>query len=61
MVLGGFVWAVVLFVLGIAYCLTIVLIPIGLGCFKMASYVLWPFGREIKTSSGTLSTVLNVI
>ncbi len=49
---------------GLGLCLTIVGIPFGLQCFKLANFILWPFGREAvgtAASGGCLLTVLNVI
>lgn len=48
---------------GIVACLFIVTIPFGLASFRIAGFVLWPFGREVIAvgrPSG-LSTVGNVI
>lgn len=49
---------------GIILCLTIVGIPFGLQCFKLAIVALAPFGIHIKDTSsntGCLSTLMNVI
>ncbi len=49
---------------GIVLCLTIVGIPFGIQCFKLAGGVLAPFGREVREKEppgGCLSIVLNVI
>lgn len=49
---------------GLALCLTIVGLPWGLQCFKLAIAVLVPFGkRVVNTSSanGCLSTLANII
>lgn len=64
LIFGGFLSALGYVVGGFALCLTIVGIPFGLQCFKLASFILWPFGREaVSTSSsgGCLATLLNVI
>lgn len=48
---------------GIVACLFIVTIPFGLASFRIAGFVLWPFGREVIAvgrPSGS-STVGNVI
>ncbi|NKE08373.1 MULTISPECIES: YccF domain-containing protein [Kocuria] len=48
---------------GIVACIFIVTIPFGLASFRIAGFVLWPFGREVIAvgrPSG-LSTVGNVI
>jgi uncharacterized membrane protein YccF (DUF307 family) len=61
---GGLFSAISYIVGGFALCLTIVGIPFGLQCFKIASFVLWPFGREaVSTASGgrCLTTLLNIL
>jgi uncharacterized membrane protein YccF (DUF307 family) len=43
-------WAAVIWgVLGILCCITVIGIPLGLQCFKIAGFVIWPFGKEIDT------------
>lgn len=37
---------------GILACILIVTIPAGVACFRIASYVLWPFGKEVKDQPG---------
>lgn len=48
---------------GIVACLLIVTIPFGLAAFRIAGFVLWPFGREVveTSNSGGLSVLGNVI
>lgn len=51
---------------GVLLCLTIVGIPFGLQCFKIAGLALWPFGKELGPppgleTSSTLLLVFNVI
>lgn len=61
---GGLYSAFFYMIGGFALCLTIVGIPFGLQCFKLASFVLWPFGREAvgtSSSGGCLSLALNMI
>jgi uncharacterized membrane protein YccF (DUF307 family) len=42
--------------------LTIIGIPFGLQCFKIAIFVLWPFGRDVEIGQfGTLGLLGNVI
>ena len=63
--LFGGLWSALGYVFGgCMLCLTIVGIPFGLQCFKVAGVVLWPFGKEIVSSSnnmGCLTVVLNLI
>ena len=64
LVFGGFLSALSYAIGGFALCLTVVGIPFGLQCFKLASFILWPFGREaVSTSSsgGCLVTLLNIV
>jgi uncharacterized membrane protein YccF (DUF307 family) len=63
-IFGGFINAVIYVFGGLVLCLTIVGIPFGLQCFKIAGLVLWPFGKEVVSSSrdtGCLSLLLNII
>lgn len=64
LVFGGLFSAIGYVAGGVALCCTIVGIPFGLQCFKLAGVVLWPFGREIYSSSsntGCLSLLFNII
>ncbi|MBT8040129.1 MAG: YccF domain-containing protein [Xanthomonadales bacterium] len=64
LVFGGFI-VVIGYVLGaILLCLTIIGIPFGVQCFKLAGLAIAPFGREIREvdpPSGCLAIVMNVI
>lgn len=44
---GGLIGALVWFVAGILWCITIVGIPFGKQHFKLASLALMPFGAEV--------------
>ena len=49
---------------GLALCITIIGIPFGIQAFKLAAFVLWPFGRtvvRIPGEAGVLEVVFNVI
>jgi uncharacterized membrane protein YccF (DUF307 family) len=64
LVFGGFVTALGYVIGGAILCFTIVGIPFGLQCFKLAEFILWPFGREAvstKAGGGCLVTLLNII
>jgi uncharacterized membrane protein YccF (DUF307 family) len=58
--LGNALWFLLCGVwLGVAYlvagllaCLTLIGIPFGIQSFKLAGYVMWPFGRTLHESSG---------
>mgnify|MGYP001766228800 CR=1 FL=1 len=61
---GGFVAAIGYFFGGIILCLTIFGIPFGIQCFKLAGFVLWPFGKKaVSTTSGSgcFAVLANVI
>lgn len=44
---AGFWLAVGYVAAGIVACLLIVTIPFGVASFRIAAYVIWPFGREV--------------
>lgn len=46
---------------GIILCLTVILIPFGLQCFKIAGFRLFPFGKSISPSSNVSSLIFNII
>ena len=56
----GLYTAVMYFFLGIIYCITIIGIPFGKQCFKLASLVIWPFGRVAVKNFGK-HPILNII
>lgn len=45
---GGFAIALQYALGGLLLCLTIVGVPFGLQCFKLAGLALWPLGREVQ-------------
>ena len=64
LVFGGFLSAVGYLLGGIVLCVTIIGIPWGLQCFKLAELVLWPFGRKVisdTSDAGCLAVVFNVV
>jgi len=64
LIFGGFAAALGYIFGGFILCLTIVGIPFGLQCFKLAGLVLWPFGKRIVPTSngmGCLSLFCNII
>ena len=48
---------------GVAMCLLIITIPFGIASFRLAVFVLWPFGRTVlrRPDAGAASTIGNVI
>lgn len=63
-IFGGFIIFFGYVLGGIVLCLTIIGIPLGFQCFKLAGGVLAPFGREVyevDPPGSTLSIILNII
>lgn len=64
-VLGGGILLFVEYVVGgLILCLTIIGIPFGVQCFKLAMLALLPFGRNVNgspASSGLLAVIMNVL
>ncbi len=48
-------------IVGFFWCLTIVGFPIGLQCFKIAQFGLFPFGKDIQINETGTSLLLNLI
>jgi uncharacterized membrane protein YccF (DUF307 family) len=48
LIFGGFALAVEAAAIGIVFCVTIIGIPFGLQCFKIAKLALMPFGATIR-------------
>jgi uncharacterized membrane protein YccF (DUF307 family) len=64
LVLGGFLAALGYFIGGVLLCITIIGIPFGIPCFRLAGAVLTPFGKSViptPRGGGCLSTVLNLL
>jgi uncharacterized membrane protein YccF (DUF307 family) len=63
LVFAGFWMAVGYAVAGIVCCVLIITIPFGIASFRMANYVLWPFGRTVvdHPSAGAWSTIGNIV
>ncbi len=51
-VFGGLVMSIFWFLLGIILCVTIIGIPFGKQCFKMAKLTLAPFGKKVNSNFG---------
>jgi uncharacterized membrane protein YccF (DUF307 family) len=64
-ILGGGIFICLEYMIGgILMCLTVVGIPFGVQCFKLAVLGLLPFGQEIiptKNAAGCLTTIMNVL
>lgn len=61
-VLGGFIPAMLWLLVGLLWSVTIIGIPIGVQCFKMANLQLAPFGRDVAFDGmGLGSLVINIL
>jgi uncharacterized membrane protein YccF (DUF307 family) len=58
---GGFLSGLSWLVAGLLWCLTIVGIPVGMQCFKLAEMSFFPFGKEIRYGGGPGSLILNIL
>ena len=62
LVFGGIIAFFLWFIAGLILCLTVIGIPFGIQCFKIAQFVLWPFGKEIELGHfGAGGLLLNII
>ena len=63
-ILGGFIIAFGYVLGAIVLCITIIGIPFGIQCFKLAGLAVAPFGMEIREKdppSGPLAIIMNII
>jgi uncharacterized membrane protein YccF (DUF307 family) len=63
LVLCGFWMALAYVFAGVVMCILIITIPFGLQAFKLAGFMLWPFGRTVvrKPTAGAGSLIGNVL
>lgn len=61
LIFGGLVGAISWFLAGCLWCVTIIGIPVGLQCFKIAGLSLWPFGKQVVYSNSSMSLLVNII
>jgi uncharacterized membrane protein YccF (DUF307 family) len=63
LVLSGLWLAVSYAVAGVIMCVLIITIPFGIASFRLAAFVLWPFGRTVvrRPDAGAASTIGNVL
>jgi uncharacterized membrane protein YccF (DUF307 family) len=63
-VFGGLVASLLYLLGGVVLCLTVVGIPFGLQCFRMAGSVLAPFGKEVTSvpsEGGVMGMLFNLL
>ena len=62
LIFGGLLSALGWVITGCLWCITVIGIPVGLQCVKLASISLDPFGKEIVyDDSGAVSFLLNLV
>ena len=63
LVLAGLWLALGYAIAGVLMCVLIVTIPFGIASFRIAAYVLWPFGRTVvkRPDAGAASSIGNVV
>jgi uncharacterized membrane protein YccF (DUF307 family) len=63
LVLCGFWMALAYAFAGVVMCILIITIPFGLQAFKLAGFMLWPFGRTVvrRPTAGAGSVIGNVL
>ena len=63
LILCGWWMAIMYVFFGILAAILIITIPFAIACFRIASYVIWPFGRSItmRRSAGLGSLIGNII
>lgn len=61
-IVGGIIMAFAWALAGLLLCITIIGIPFGLQCFKVAGFSLVPFGKEIELGNfGVGGFIMNII
>ena len=55
--LSGLSWCLA----GCLWCITIIGIPVGVQCFKLASLSFFPFGKQVRYGGGAASFLLNIV
>ena len=63
LVVSGFWLAVGYALAGIVMCILVITIPFGIASFRLAGFVIWPFGRTLirRPEAGIASGIGNVI
>ncbi len=63
LVLSGIWFFIAYAIAGVVMCVLIITIPFGIASFRLAAYVLWPFGRTVvrRPTAGAASTIGNVL
>ncbi|WP_024615678.1 YccF domain-containing protein [Clostridium sp. Ade.TY] len=60
-IFGGLFNSIGWLLIGVLWCITIIGIPVGLQCFKMAKLQLAPFGKDVVTvNDNGVSLIMNI-
>ena len=59
-IFGGFISFLSWVIAGLLWCVTVIGIPVGVQCFKIAGLSLCPFGKEVRYEGGAVSFIVNV-
>ncbi|MGL5647914.1 MAG: YccF domain-containing protein [Clostridium sp.] len=61
-IFGGLIGAISWLLIGCLWCITIIGIPVGVQCFKIAGLQLFPFGKEVVTVDDSgVNFLLNIL
>lgn len=60
-IFGGLISGLSWIITGMLWYITILGIPIGVQCFKLAGLSFWPFGKEVSYEGGAMSFIVNVL
>jgi len=62
LIFGGVIMALLWALIGLILCVTIIGIPFGVQCLKIAGFVIWPFGRDVELGGfGVMGALGNII
>ena len=64
LILGGLLVAMMYWIIGFLFCITIIGIPFGVQLMKFGTFALWPFGRKVedgKSMTGCFNVIFNVL
>ena len=60
-IFGGLPLGLSWLITGLLWCITIIGIPVGTQCFKLASVAFFPFDKNVELGGGAPSLLLNIL